>query len=66
MEDDVVESIALREAISMLSEKEQMLILLRFYRGMTQDKTAKVLGVSQVQVSRMEKKAIEFLRKAIA
>ena len=54
MEDDVVD-IALREAISMLSEKEQMLILLRFYRGMTQDKTAKVLGVSQVQVSRMEK-----------
>ena len=50
----------------MLSEKEQMLILLRFYRGMTQDKTAKVLGVSQVQVSRMEKKASEFLRKAIA
>ena len=66
MEDEVVESIALREAISLLTEKEQMLIALRFYRGMTQDKTARILGVSQVQVSRMEKKAIEFLRKAIA
>lgn len=66
MEDEVVESIALKEAISLLPEKEQMLIFLRFYKGLTQDKTAKVLGVSQVQVSRMEKKAIEFLRKAIA
>jgi len=66
MEDEVVESIALREAISMLPQKEQMLIFLRFYKGLTQDKTAKILGVSQVQVSRMEKKAIEFLRKAIA
>jgi len=65
-EDEVVESIALREAISMLPQKEQMLIFLRFYKGLTQDKTAKILGVSQVQVSRMEKKAIEFLRKAIA
>lgn len=66
MEDAVVESIALREAISMLPEKEQMLIYLRFYKGLTQDKTARILGVSQVQVSRMEKKAIEFLRRAIA
>jgi RNA polymerase sporulation-specific sigma factor len=45
MEDDVIESLALREAISLLSEKEQMLIALRFYRGMTQDKTARILGV---------------------
>jgi len=66
MEDEVVESIALREAISALPEKERMLIYLRFYKGLTQDKTAKILGVSQVQVSRMEKKAIDYLRRSIA
>jgi RNA polymerase sporulation-specific sigma factor len=66
MEEEVVESIALKEAISTLPEKERMLIYLRFYKGLTQDKTAKILGVSQVQVSRMEKKAIDYLKKSIA
>lgn len=66
MEEQVIESLALREAIDMLPAKEQMLIRLRFFRGLTQDKTAKILGVSQVQVSRMEKKALSLLRKVIA
>ena len=38
------------------------MILLRYYRGMTQDRAARVLGVSQVQVSRIERKAVERLR----
>ncbi len=38
---------------------------LRYYKGLTQDKTAKILGVSQVQVSRLEKKAIQFLRQEL-
>lgn len=65
MEDQIVEKIALREAIDSLNEREQMVIKLRFFHGLTQDKTAKILGVSQVQISRIEKKALETLRKYI-
>lgn len=62
IEDKLVEYVALREAISALPEKEKTVIMLRFYKGLTQDKTAKVLGVSQVQVSRLERKAVKTLR----
>ena len=66
MEEDILERIALREAISSLSEREQTVIRLRFFHGLTQDKTSKLLGVSQVQVSRIEKKALEALRRCIS
>lgn len=65
MEERVVERVALRAAIAELSEREQQVILLRFYRNMTQDAAARVLGVSQVQVSRIERKAVEHLRKKL-
>ena len=65
MEDKIVERIALREAIASLREREQLVIKLRFFHGLTQDKTSKILGVSQVQISRIEKKALENLRKFI-
>lgn len=65
MEEKIVEKIALQEAIERLSEREQMVIKLRFFHGMTQDKTSKILGVSQVQISRIEKKALESLRKTM-
>ena len=65
MEEKIVEKIALQEAIEKLSEREQMVIKLRFFHEMTQDKTAKILGVSQVQISRIEKKALEMLRKTV-
>ena len=65
MEDKIVERIALREAIASLSEREQLVIKLRFFHGLTQDKTSKILGVSQVQISRIEKKALENQRKLI-
>lgn len=61
-EEGLVERVALRTAIEHLPERERKLILLRYYKGLTQDKTAKILGISQVQVSRLEKKAIQFLR----
>lgn len=64
-EDDIVERIALKEAVSLLQEKERMVINLRYFRGLTQDKTARILGVSQVQISRIEKKAIQNLRQYI-
>ena len=61
-EDALVEKIALREAIAYLPEKEKMTILLRYYRGFTQAQTARVLQVSQVQVSRLERKGLMRLR----
>jgi len=64
-ESAMVESIALRQAIGCLAEKEQKTILLRFFKGLTQDRTARVLGVSQVQVSRLEKRALQKLRQLL-
>ena len=62
-EENLLEHIALRAAIDRLPEQEQKTILLRFYKGLTQQQCARILGVSQVQVSRLEKRAIEKLRR---
>jgi len=61
-EEAMVEKISLRQAIDNLSEREAMVIRLRYYHGLTQDRVSKVLSVSQVQVSRIEKKALAHLR----
>lgn len=61
-EDKLVERLALRQAIDMLPEKERMTILLRFFKALTQQQTAKILGVSQVQVSRLERRGLAKLR----
>ncbi len=66
MEESLVEHIALRDAISSLPEREQMVIMLRYFRGFTQERTAKVIGVSQVQISRIERKAVQHLREKLA
>jgi RNA polymerase sporulation-specific sigma factor len=58
----MVERIALGQAIEKLPERESMAIKLRYFHGLTQERTAKVLSVSQVQVSRIEKKALSSLR----
>ena len=61
-EELLVEKISLRQAIEKLPDREKSVIKLRYFHGLTQDRTSKVLGVSQVQVSRIEKKALEKLR----
>lgn len=61
-EERLIEYVSLREAIASLPEKERSVIALRYYRGLTQDDTAKIMKVSQVQISRMERKAVERLR----
>lgn len=63
-EEGLVERIALREAIDQLPEKERMTILLRYFRGMTQEQTARALGVSQVQISRLEHRGLKRLRES--
>lgn len=65
MEERVVEQVTLREAIRTLPERERQVLLLRFYKGMTQSRTAAVLGVSQVQVSRIERRAVQKLRQEL-
>lgn len=62
-EERMVEKISLRQAIEKLPERERMVIQLRFFHSLTQDRVAKVLSVSQVQVSRIEKKALVLLRQ---
>jgi len=62
-EEKMEEKIALRQAIDALPEREAMVIRLRYFHGLTQQRVAKVLSVSQVQVSRIEKKAIAMLRE---
>lgn len=64
-EEVLVEKISLRQAISRLPEREGMVIKLRYFHGLTQDRVAKVLNVSQVQVSRIEKKALMNLRELL-
>jgi RNA polymerase sporulation-specific sigma factor len=65
-EDGLVEKIALREAINDLPEREKMTILLRFFKGLTQEQTARILQVSQVQVSRLERRGLAKLREMLS
>ena len=62
-EDSLVEKISLYQAIAKLPLRDANVIHLRYFHGLTQDRVAKVLGVSQVQISRIEKKAIMQLRE---
>ena len=65
-EERMVEKIALRQAISGLPERERMVVQLRYFHGLTQQRVAKIMDVSQVQVSRIEKKAIAMLKEMMA
>ncbi len=62
-EENLVERISLRQAIEKLPEREALVIKLRYFHGLTQDRVSKVLLVSQVQVSRIEKKALLSLKE---
>lgn len=62
-EENLVEKISLRQAIEKLPEREALVIKLRYFHGLTQDRVSKVLLVSQVQVSRIEKKALSSLKE---
>ena len=62
-EESMLEKISLRQAITHLNEREAQVISLRYFHGLTQDRVSKIMSVSQVQVSRIEKKAIERLRQ---
>ena len=61
-----MERIALRDAISALGEREKQILAMRFHDGRTQTEVAKAIGISQAQVSRLEKNALGSIRKAIS
>ena len=65
-EERMVERIALMQAIGKLPERESTVIHMRFFHGLTQQRVAKVLNVSQVQVSRIEKKALNHLKELLS
>ena len=65
-EEKMVERVALMQAVSRLQERENMVIRLRYFHGLTQQRVAKVLHVRQVQVSRIEKKALSHLRELLS
>lgn len=62
-EDMWIENIALRDALGKLGERERHIIAMRFFRGKTQMEIAGEIGISQAQVSRLEKGALERIRK---
>ncbi len=64
-EEKMVEHLDLRAAIDRLEEQQRMVILLRYYKDMTQQKVAQTLGLTQVQVSRLEKRACRELQKML-
>ena len=64
-EDRLVERISLKQAILQLKEREGKVIALRYFHGLTQERVARILDVSQVQVSRIEKKALSNLRQLL-
>ena len=65
-EERMVEKIALNQALQKIPEREAMVIKLRYFHGLTQQRVAKILDVSQVQVSRIEKKALLHLKELLS
>ncbi len=64
-EEKMVEKISLRQAVENLPQREATVIRLRYFHGLTQDRVSRVLSVSQVQVSRIEKKALAMLKQLL-
>lgn len=63
---DIINSLCIQELLSSLSKRDKQIIILRYYKGKTQNEVAKMLGITQVQVSRIEKKLLREMREKIA
>lgn len=64
-EEEITERLSVIKAVSDLAERDRLIIRHRYYENKTQTETAKILGMTQVQVSRREKKILEILRKEL-
>lgn len=58
----IIDKISIKELLEDLNEKEKQVILLRYYKEKTQSQVAKILGITQVQVSRIERKVLNFMK----
>ena len=61
----ITNKIAVTQLIDNLEEREKQVILLRYYRGKTQTEISKIMGTSQVQISRIEKKALDIMKRKL-
>lgn len=62
----ITNKIAVTQLLENLKDREKQVILLRYYRGKTQTEVAKIMGTSQVQISRIEKRTLEEMRKSLS
>ena len=62
----ITNKIAIKEMINDLESRDQQIILLRYYKDKTQSEVARILGISQVQVSRIEKKILNKMKRELA
>ena len=63
---NIINSLCIQELLSSLSKRDKQIIILRYYKGKTQNEVAKMLGITQVQVSRIEKKLLREMSEKIA
>ncbi|MBE6718635.1 MAG: sigma-70 family RNA polymerase sigma factor [Ruminococcaceae bacterium] len=63
--DKLTEKLALKEAMKLLTEEQRQIIFLRYFKDLSQQQTGELLGLTQVKVSREEKRIINYLRKAL-
>lgn len=63
---EIVDKIVLKETLNNLDKKSKQIILLRYFKDKTQIQVAKLLGISQVQVSRIEKKVLKFMKEKLS
>ena len=63
--DEMIERMQLKSAIDALPEREKKIIMLRYFRDMTQSEVAEIIGVSQVQISRIENKAVSEMKRLL-
>lgn len=64
-ENNIINKITVNQLIQNLNSKEKQIIVLRFYKNKTQTEVGKILGISQVQVSRIEKKVLDRMRTSL-
>ncbi|MEG1509856.1 MAG: SigB/SigF/SigG family RNA polymerase sigma factor [Clostridia bacterium] len=64
-QDDIIDKILIKDVINSLPERERTIIILRYYRDKTQSEIATLMGVSQVQISRLESKILQKIKKTI-
>jgi RNA polymerase sporulation-specific sigma factor len=65
-DNEIVDKIALKEALTNLDTKSRQIIMLRYFKDKTQVQVAKLLGISQVQVSRIEKKVLKIMKERLS